>query len=57
MGAPATLDELFATDDPEPRLKLRQLAAAEERRRALRKLNTAGGPAHNSRQPQGTAAA
>jgi hypothetical protein len=56
MGAPATLDELFATDDPEPRLKLRRLAAAEERRRALRKLNAAGAP-HSSRQQQGTAAA
>lgn len=40
MGVPATLDELYATDDPDPHTKLRQLAAIEERRRALRQLNS-----------------
>eukprot|EP00775_Hariotina_reticulata_P002440 gene2440-2743_t len=39
MGVPATLDELFATDDPDARGKLRSLAAQEERRRALRRSN------------------
>lgn len=46
MGAPATLDELYATDDPDPHTKLRQLAAMEERRRSLRQLNSAAKAGH-----------
>lgn len=52
MGVPATLDELYATDDPDPHTKLRTLAAAEERRRALRQLNSAAKAGHNH-MPQG----
>ncbi|GBF93154.1 hypothetical protein Rsub_05885 [Raphidocelis subcapitata] len=37
QGAGASLEELFATDDPDPRGKLRRLIAAEERRRAARR--------------------
>jgi hypothetical protein len=54
MGVPATLDELYATDDPDPHTKLRTLAAAEERRRALRQLNSAAKAGHKH-MPQGTA--
>lgn len=40
-GVGGTLDELFATDDPEPRSRLRELMALEERRRAM--MRKAGG--------------
>jgi hypothetical protein len=46
MGVPATLDELYATDDPDPHTKLRQLAAMEERRRSMRQLNSAATAGH-----------
>lgn len=52
MGVPATLDELYATDDPDPHSKLRQLAAMEERRRAMRQLNTAASKAGHKHMPQ-----
>lgn len=52
MGVPATLDELYATDDPDPHTKLRQLAAMEERRRALRQLNGATAKAGHKHVPQ-----
>uniref|UniRef100_A0A383WCI4 Uncharacterized protein n=1 Tax=Tetradesmus obliquus TaxID=3088 RepID=A0A383WCI4_TETOB len=43
MGVPASLDELFATDDPDPRGRLRALMAQEERRRAARRAGGGGG--------------
>jgi hypothetical protein len=52
MGVPATLDELYATDDPDPHTKLRALAALEERRRALRQLNSSGAQAAHQHVPQ-----
>lgn len=58
MGVPASLDELFATDDPDPRGKLRALMAQEERRRAMRRMGAAGATAYQQRQQgQYTAAA
>eukprot|EP00878_Enallax_costatus_P009933 GHUV01010370.1.p1 GENE.GHUV01010370.1~~GHUV01010370.1.p1 ORF type:complete len:210 (+),score=57.90 GHUV01010370.1:246-875(+) len=52
MGVPANLDELYATDDPDPRGKLRALAAAEDKRRALRRMT----PAYMQQQRQAAAA-
>lgn len=51
---PATLDELYATDDPDPHTKLRQLAAMEERRRAMRQHDSGAkaGHRHNPKAPQ-----
>jgi hypothetical protein len=49
---PATLDELYATDDPDPHTKLRQLAAMEERRRAMRQHNASGAKAGHRHNPQ-----
>jgi hypothetical protein len=37
MGVGASLDELYATDDPEPKRKLRLLMAGEEQRRVVRR--------------------
>lgn len=48
---PATLDELYATDDPDPHTKLRQLAAMEERRRAMRQQGAKAGHRHQPQAP------
>lgn len=37
LGVGATLDELYATDDPDPRGKLRRSMALEEKRRNMRR--------------------
>jgi hypothetical protein len=59
MGVPASLDELFATDDPDPRGRLRSLMAQEERRRAARKMGGGGSgyPQQQRYTSQHTAAA
>ena len=40
MGVGASLDELYATDDPEPKRKLRLLMTAEEQRKAVRRQSS-----------------
>eukprot|EP00882_Tetradesmus_deserticola_P027134 GHRQ01030001.1.p6 GENE.GHRQ01030001.1~~GHRQ01030001.1.p6 ORF type:complete len:121 (+),score=49.95 GHRQ01030001.1:807-1169(+) len=59
MGVPASLEELLATDDPDPRGRLRSLMAQEERRRAARRMGGGGSgyPQQQSSSSQPTAAA
>ncbi|KAF6251803.1 hypothetical protein COO60DRAFT_1644616 [Scenedesmus sp. NREL 46B-D3] len=54
MGVPASLDELFATDDPDPRRRLRSLMAQEERRRAARRMGAAAGSGYPQQQRPGS---
>lgn len=49
-GVGGTLDELFATDDPDPRGKLRRLLAEDEKRRGQRASKPSAAPAERLQQ-------